>query len=410
MKAARTTKKKVNVNDGAIREILDRGVIDVIPKAHVEKLVASGKQLRVKLGIDPSGPDLHLGHAVALRKLRQFQQAGHHVVIIIGDWTARIGDPTGKNEMRPQLTAAQVKKNAAKYLKQIFLILEKEKTEVVWQSKWFDRFTLQDVINLVGKFTVAQLLDREDFRERQKSGTEIGYHEPMYSLLQAYDSVMVKADIEIGATEQLFNILKGRDVQQLFGQQPQGVITTEILIGLDGARKMGKSLNNYIALLDTPNDMYGKVMSVPDSLLLQYFQLCTDEPEMELKEIERQLVSRTTHPRDLKMRLARAITALYHGNAKASAAEASFVQTFQKREVPDDIATIRLSPWPQTVAELLLAVKLATSATEARRLVMDGGVSIDGAIIRDPKQAVPPTQSGLVIRKGKRHFRRAVKA
>ncbi len=401
---------KVNTTPEILRDILERGTVDIIPRAAVEKKLTSGKALRVKLGIDPSGPDLHLGHAVVLRKLRQFQRAGHHVVIIIGDWTARIGDPTGKNEMRPQLTVAQVKKNAEKYLKQLFLILDKKKTAVVRQSSWFNKFSLQDVFELLGTFTVSQLLNRDDFRERQKREIEIGYHEPIYSLLQGYDSVMVKADIEIGATEQLFNMLKGRDLQRLHKQPEQGVMTTEILIGLDGERKMGKSLLNYIALLDAPENMYGKVMSIPDKLILHYFELTTDVPEVELKAIERAFISKSVNPRDLKMRLAREIVTLYHSSKAAEAAEAHFVKLFQKHETPDEIEVLTLKEWPELSSELVCAAGLAQSMSEARRLIAEGGIKVDGTPLTDPKQHIAAKKEGVLISRGKRMFKRVFKA
>lgn len=400
---------RVKTDNETIRELLERATVEIIPRAEVEKKLRSGKTLRIKVGIDPSGPDLHLGHAVQLRKLKKFQEAGHQVVIIIGDWTARIGDPTGKNEMRTQLTPAQVKKNAEKYLKQIFLILDKKKTEVARQSKWFNKFTLQDVFSLLGKFTVSQLLNRDDFRERQKTAVEIGYHEPIYSVLQGYDSVMVKADIELGATEQLFNLLKGRDLQRIYNQPEQGVITTEILIGLDGQRKMGKSLSNYIAMLDAPEEMYGKVMSIPDTLILHYFELTTDVPEQELKEIEKALIAKSVNPRDLKMRLAKEVVTLYHSAKDAQKAEEYFVSLFQKKELPSDIEEVKLKEWPNTADALIVAAGLAKSASEARRLIEERGIKIDGQPVLNPKERIVATQAGVLMSRGKRMFKRVFK-
>lgn len=401
---------KIKIDAATINEILSRGTVDVIPRVEVEKKLTSGKPLRIKLGIDPSGPDLHLGHAVQLRKLKQFQNAGHHIVIIIGDWTARIGDPTGKNEMRKQLSPADVKKNADKYLKQLFLILDKKKTEIVWQSSWFKKFNLQSVIELIGKFTVAQLLDRDDFRERQKIGAEIGYHEPIYSLLQGYDSVVVKADIEIGGTEQLFNVLKGRDLQRLYNQPQQSVLTLEILIGLDGEKKMGKSTQNYIPLLATPEDMYGKVMSIPDKLILHYFELTTDVSADELNQIEKEFVGKQVNPRDLKMRLAREIVTLYHSAKDAQKAEHSFVQLFQKKEIPDEVAEVRLKKWPPTLAELIVKAELASSMNEARRLIAEGGIKVNGKSAADPKQNIPASKDGVLLSRGKRLFKKVFKS
>lgn len=397
------TKPKVNTDNQTIITLLERGIVDVIRREHLEKRLREGKPLRIKLGIDPSGPDIHLGHAVPLRKLKQFQQAGHQIVIIIGDWTARIGDPTGRNEMRPQLTASQVKKNTTTYLKQLFLILDKKQTEIIWQSKWFNKFNLQNAIDLISKFTVSQLLDRDDFRERQKNELEIGYHEPIYSLLQAYDSVMIKADVEIGATEQLFNLLRGRDLQQIMNQQPQDILTLPLLIGLDGKLKMGKSLNNYIGLLDPPNEMYGKIMSIPDELIIQYFTLCTDVLDEEIQKIKHALETRTANPRDLKMRLAREIITLYHGKNKAEQAEQTFVKIFQKHELPETMPEIKLEPWPITLAHALVATKLATSMNDARKTIVQGGIKIDGVIINNPNAPLPQ-KPGLILSRGKRLF------
>lgn len=404
------TTPKLKTDATTIHDLLTRGVIDVIQRKHLEERLKSGKPLTIKLGIDPTGPDLHLGHAVVMRKLRQFQNAGHKVTLIIGDWTARIGDPTDRNEMRPQLSADQIKKNAAKYLEQIFLILDKKKTKVVRHSVWFDKFTLQDVFNLVSKFTVAQLLNRDDFRKRQEIGLEIGYHEPIYSLLQAYDSVMVKADLELGATEQLFNILRGRDLQTIMGQEPQDVMTMKILVGLDGARKMGKSHDNYIALLDKPEEMYGRVMSIPDSLIIHYFELCTDVPNNELEAISQKLKAHVINPRDIKMTLARTIVTLYHSETQAKKAEAHFIKVFQKKETPDEIESLTLKPWPATLTELVVAAKLSQSMNEARRVIVDGGVKVDGKVINNPKAVVAPKPEGIIISRGKRLFKKVFKS
>jgi tyrosyl-tRNA synthetase len=394
--------KKTSTAKEVIFDILNRGTVNVITHEGLEKKLRSGKPLRIKLGIDPSGPDLHLGHAVVLRKLKQFQDAGHQVVVIIGDWTARIGDPTGKNEMRPQLTPAQVKKNADKYLKQLFLVLDKKKTEVQWQSKWFNKFNLQDAISLMGKFTVAQLLDRDDFRKRMKEGLEIGYHEPLYSLLQGYDSVAVKADVELGATEQLFNILKGRDMQALYNQPAQAVMTMEILPGLDGVQKMGKSLNNYIALLDTAENMFGKVMSIPDDVIITYFRLATDVTEKEILEIDKKLKQKKENPRNLKVRLAKEIVTLYHGAKPAEKAKQNFDEVFKHKSVPTDIPTIKIKKG-SNIIDALIQSKLATGTSDARRTIEQGGVKIDGEVVTDTK-ATLPNKKEVVLQRGKRQF------
>jgi len=404
-----TASQPVITNPDVIKEILERGTVDIIPKLELEKLLQSGRTLRVKLGIDPSGPDLHLGHAVPLRKLRQFQRAGHQAVIVIGDWTARIGDPTGKNKMRPQLTAATVKKNADQYLKQLFLILDKKNTQVVWQSAWFNKFTLQEIIDLISKFTVAQLMEREDFQKRQQAGGEIGYHEPMYALLQAYDSVVIKADIELGDPAQLFNMLRGRDLQGMCGQSPQNIITVKTLIGLDGTQKMGKSLHNYIALLASPDEMYGQIMSIPDSLIVQYFELCTDISVNDLAAIEQQLINRSLNPRDLKMRLAHTIVGLYHSDKDAAEAETKFISLFQKKELPSDVPTKKIGQ-PIPLLKLLINCGLVQSASDGRRVIAEGGIKIDGRVVKDPMVLVAPTTNGVLISRGKRQFCKIISA
>lgn len=396
----------INTNPEVVNELLTRGVVDIIVREHLEERLRSGQSLRVKLGIDPTGPNLHIGHAVPLRKLRAFQDAGHTAVLIIGDWTARIGDPTGRNELRPQLTARQTKKNAAKYLKQIFLILDKRRTEVRWQSRWFNHFDLQHVFDFFSKFTVAQLLEREDFQKRMADGREIHFHEPMYSLLQGYDSFMVKADLELGDPAQLFNMLRGRDVQRLMGQAPQDVMTVEVLMGLDGARKMSKSYDNYVGLLDAPADMYGKVMSIPDSLIVPYLTLTTNIAPEEIETMTKQLAERQVNPRDIKMRLARELVTVYRSATKAAKAEEAFIKQFQKGEIPDEIESITLKAWPSRLRDLVLQTGLATSASEATRLIREGGVKVNGQVMKDEQAKIDPTPDGLLISRGKRFFKR----
>ncbi|MFA5954006.1 MAG: tyrosine--tRNA ligase [Patescibacteria group bacterium] len=397
--------KRIATDNRTIAHILDRSTVTIIDRKNLEKRLKSGKPLRVKLGIDPTGPNLHLGHAVQLRKLKQFQDAGHKVVIVIGDWTARIGDPTERNEMRPQLTAVEVKKNTREYLKQLFLILNKKETEVVWQSSWFNKFGLDDVFDLLSKWTVSQLLDRDDFKKRLSDGTEVGYHEPIYSLLQAYDSIMVKADVEIGATEQLFNLLRGRDLQNMQQQTPQEIMTLDILIGLDGKRKMGKSHNNYIALLDSGEEMYGKVMSIPDELIPHYFELTTELPDAEVTNIKKRLQELTVNPRDLKMRLAREIVTLYYDAKTAKAAEQQFINVFQKKIMPEHIEVVLLSSWPNTLAHAVVATTLAHSMSEARRTIEQGGIKINGEVEKNPNKTLPKN-ADLVLSRGKRLFKK----
>jgi tyrosyl-tRNA synthetase len=318
--------------------ITRRAVAEIIPYEEFVRALQSGRSLRLKMGFDPSAPDLTLGHAVGLRKLRQLQDLGHRVVIIVGDWTARIGDPSGQSKTRPMLTEEQVKANAETYLKQFFRIVDREMTEVRWQSEWFDGFTLTNVVRLAARFTVAQMLERADFAERFATQKPISIHELLYPLLQAYDSVAVKADVEFGGTDQKFNLMVGRELQPDFEQKPQIVYTVPILVGTDGEVKMSKSLGNYVAVEDPPNEMYGKLMSVPDHLIADYFELLTDVPDDEVAAIRDSIEKRTANPRDAKMRMAREIVAIFHGADAAKAAEDTFVRTFSKRELPEDVS------------------------------------------------------------------------
>ncbi len=388
-----------------IKELLDRGTVDVIDRNHIVGRLSEGKKLRVKLGIDPTGTDLHLGHAVVVRKLRQFQLRGHTVVLIIGDWTARIGDPSGKKETRPQLTLKEVKANAEKYLSQLSLILDLNKIEVRWQSEWYDTFTLQTVIELAAKFTVQQLTQRDDFKERMKAGIDVRYHEPLYCLLQGYDSVAVKADLELGGNDQLFNLLKGREVQAWYKQPMQDVLTMPLLIGLDGAQKMGKSLNNYIALADAPREMYGKIMSLPDELIIHYFTLATDLPFLEIRTMEEQLKKGKANPRDLKSRLAREVITLYHGSARAQGAEEEFVRVFRNHELPEEMAEVALTMAKWRPDELLMALHLVSSKAEAQRVIGQKGMKCAGVIIKEWKQVVT-VKNGDVVQVGKRRCAR----
>jgi tyrosyl-tRNA synthetase len=346
-----------------------------------------------------------LGHAVVVRKLRQFQLRGHTVVLIIGDWTARIGDPSGRKETRPQLTPQEVKVNAEKYLSQLSLILDLNKVEVRWQSEWYNTFTLQTVIELAAKFTVQQLLQRDDFKERIKAGIDVRYHEPLYCLLQGYDSVAVKADLELGGNDQLFNLLKGREVQEWYKQPMQDVLTMPLLIGLDGAQKMGKSLNNYIALADAPREMYGKIMSLPDDLIIHYFTLTTDLPFLEVRTMEEQLKKGKVNPRDLKSRLAREVITLYHGAARAQEAEAEFVRVFRNHELPEDMTEVALMGEEWRPDALLMALHLVSSKAEAQRVIGQKGMKCAGVIIKDWKQVVT-VKDGDVVQVGKRRCAR----
>lgn len=390
--------------DTVLRTVLRRGVAEIIPEDEFRRKLASGRRLRLKQGFDPSRPDLHLGHAVGLRKLRQLQDVGHEVVVIVGDWTAQIGDPSGQSATRPMLSAEEVRGNAQTYLEQFFLVVDRARTTVRWQSEWYGGFGLADVIRLTSTFTVAQMLQREDFARRYESGSPISVTELLYPLLQAYDSVAIQADVEFGGTDQKFNCLVGRELQRATGQQPQAVFLVPILVGTDGAQKMSKSLDNYIALNEPPNDMFGKVMSIPDMLLRSYFELLTDVP---LEQVD----GFRGNPMDLKKRLAREIVAQFHGPAAAAAAQAEFERIFQRRELPTEMRDFRLGALERTLdfsafLELLTAAGLAASKSEARRLVAQGAVLVDGARVPSGTQTLA-LRTGAVLRRG-RHFVRLV--
>jgi len=398
-----------------ISRLLRRGVAEVIVEVQVVELLHSGKKLRLKEGFDPSFPDIHLGHMVTLRKLRQFQELGHQVILIVGDWTAQIGDPSGVSTTRPMLSAEQVQANAETYMKQFFKLIDRKRTEVRWQSEWFDKFTLADIIQLTSKFTIAQLMAREDFTTRYNAGRPITMTELLYPLLQAYDSVAIQADIEFGGTDQKFNLLVGRELQSMVGQRPQQIFLVPILIGTDGSQKMSKSLGNYIGVAEPPNEIYGKVMSIPDSLILQYFELVTDVPDEELEEFRQGLRDETINPMMLKKRLAKEVVTQLYSQKAASEAEEYFARVFQKGEVPEEIAEYRLSfnelapqltePWNIDISRLLMVTGLVKSRSEANRLIGQGAVSIDGKKVTS---FTDPIQSGSIIKVGKRRFAKVI--
>ena len=397
-----------------ISYVLKRGVAEVIVEEEMAALLRSGKKIRLKEGFDPSFPDIHLGHMVSLRKLRQFQELGHQVVLIVGDWTAQIGDPSGMSATRPILSMEQVKANAETYMKQFFKVVDKKRTEVRWQSEWFGKFTLTDIIRLTSKFTVAQLLAREDFSARYNAGRPIAITELLYPLLQAYDSVAIQADVEFGGTDQKFNLLVGRELQSMVGQHPQQVFLVPILTGTDGSQKMSKSLDNYIGVAEPPQEIYGKVMSIPDSLIMDYFELVTDVPDEELEEFRQGLKNETVNPMELKKRLAREIITQLYNQKAAAEAEKRFERTVQKKEVPEEIPEYRLSfseyatdlPEKMDISRVLLAIGLVKSRSEANRLIMQGAVEIDGQ--RLDYYIAQFVQSGSIIRVGKRRFARVI--
>lgn len=401
---AKKTKKLSAASEKSIKEILERGVDEVIGKEHLEEDLKKGQELRIKLGADPTAPDLHLGHAVAFRKLKQFQDLGHTIVFIIGDYTARIGDPSGKSKTRPQLTALEIEKNAKTYFEQVGKILNLKKCSIHYNSEWFEDFKFDDLIKLASRFPLARILERDDFEKRLKEGIEISAHEILYPMMQAYDSIMINASVEIGGTDQRFNMLAGRELQKKMGMTPQEVITCPLLIGLDGTNKMSKSLGNYIGLDDEPREMYGKVMSIPDKLILHYFELATELSDIELKKIHKQLIGKG-NPRDIKMRLAREIVAMYHGKAKVKDAEKNFIQVFQKKEKPDEIPEFKIKGNEADLVDVLYDSKLAQSKSDARRLIAQGGVQIGEEIIKSINAKVKKDD---LIQKGKRFFLKVV--
>ena len=387
-------------------KLISRGVEEIITREELEakfaKSVKTGRPLRVKYGIDPTGCDVHLGHLVPIRKMRQFQDLGHIGVIIIGDFTAQIGDPTGRDESRPPLTSEQVIKNSEKFMEQLYTVLKPEKTEVRYQSEWFGKMGMSEVIKLMSKFTLAQFMAHETFRQRYEQGLSLGMHEILYPVLQGYDSVAIESDIELGATEQKFNILCGRDMQRHFGMEQQVAILSPILIGTDGVQKMGKSLNNYIAIFDSPKDKYGKVMSIPDDLILNYYCYATAVPEEEIDKIKLELES-GINPMLIKKRLAREIVSLYHSAAETKEAEEAFEKQFSMREIPDDIPEFIIGESEYKLSKLLVDSKIFATNGEAKRLIQGGAVSVNGNKIT-AFDAIISLQEGDVIKAGKRNY------
>lgn len=372
-------------------------------KARLAKSIAENRPLRIKMGADPSAPDLHLGHCVALNKLREFQDCGHTVVFIIGDFTGMIGDPSGKSATRPQLSREKVLENAKSYQDQMFKILDPARTEVRFNSEWFGPMTFDKVIRLSAHVTVAQLLARDDFSKRYKAEQPISLVEFLYPLVQAYDSVMVKADVEIGGTDQLFNLLLGREIQKVHGQEPQIVMTMPLLEGLDGVNKMSKSLGNYIAVNDTPKDIFGKTMSVSDDLMWRYFSLVLCLPDEEIAALKGTVASGARHPRDVKDELGRRVVAKFHGEAAGAEASAEFARVFSQNQLPTDMPEVMVPAEKIGILTLMVKAGLAPSTSEARRLVQAGAVKIGEDKISDFRMEIEP-RDGMVLRSGKRGF------
>jgi len=386
-----------------------RGAVNIEVEAHLRQALASGRTLRVKLGIDPSSPDIHLGHTVVLGKLGDFQRLGHQAVLIIGDFTARIGDPSGQSATRRPLEVDEVEANAATYLEQVFKVLDPARTEVRRQSEWFGGMTLAEVLRLAGRVTLAQIATRDDFRKRIEAGTPVGLHELMYPLMQAYDSVAVKSDVELGGTDQLFNLMFGRDLQREHGQEPQDVITMPLLEGLDGVNKMSKSLGNYVGVSEDPFEMYGKLMSVPDELIIRYMQLASALPVEDISEFERSM-STGSNPRDAKSVLAHSVVSRFHGAQLAEAARERWELQFQARQVPADMPEVSTGVFvgalnaAAVVRDLLGHAGLGpVSLSEARRLIVQGGVRLNGVVINDPGYEYQ-AEDGHVWQVGKRRF------
>lgn len=385
---------------------LSRGTVDIYTQQELGQRLTeaaqSGRQMRIKLGLDPTSPDIHLGHTVVLRKMRQFQDLGHRAVLIIGDYTARIGDPTGQNTTRPMLTPEQIERNAKTYFEQAGKILDTApgKLEVRHNSEWLADLRLADIIRLASNMTVARMLERDTFDVRYKRGDPIGIHEFLYPLMQGYDSVMVRSDVELGGTDQTFNNLVGRDLQRVNGQPPQIVITSPILVGLDGKEKMSKSKGNYVGVTDEPSNMFGKIMSISDDMMENYFTLLTDLPTERITELTDPA---RTHPKEAKVLLGKTIVAQFHGQAAGDAAAAEFDKIFAQGQLPEDMPEVPLPPEAITIKNLLTACRLVETGGEAKRMVQQGGVSIDGQKAADANAEITP-RDGMVIQVGKRRF------
>jgi tyrosyl-tRNA synthetase len=376
--------------------------------AELRARLAEGRPLRVYCGYDPTRSDLHLGHTITMRKMRQFQELGHEVTFLIGNYTSLIGDPSDKDKLRPLLTAEQIAENGQTYAEQAYRILDREKTRIRYNAEWLSKLTFRDLIEMAQNFTVQQFLTRDNFAKRIGKGDAIYLHETFYSLMQGYDAVAMETDVQVGGSEQLFNIITaGRKLQEVRGQKPQIGVLVGILPGTDGVVRMSKSLGNHIPITAEPEDMYGKVMSIPDSAMLTYFKLATRYTPAQIASIEKGLKESSLHPRDVKMELAREIVSIFHGVAAAQRAEEQFRAVFQQRELPTEMDTYPVAGTP-TIADIIVATKLAPSKNEARRLIAGGGVSLDGRKVSDPYEAVAPGTKGTVLQVGKRRFVRLV--
>jgi tyrosyl-tRNA synthetase len=393
---------------------LRKGVAEIVPEEELKQKLANavqtGKPLRVYLGVDPTAPDIHLGHTVVLRKLKHFQDLGHTAIFMIGDFSAMIGDPTGQSETRPPLSKEQVDANAKTYLEQVYKILDRENTEVRYNSEWLGKMSSYDVVRLCAHYRLARMLEREDFRSRLDANLPIAVHELLYPLLTAYDAVMLRSDVELGATEQKLNILVHREIQREYGVTPEVAVTMPILVGLDGERKMSKSLGNYVAITEAPEEMFGKLMSIPDELMWSYYELVTDRTPQEIAALKEQVKSGALHPMDAKMRLAEEVVSGFHGAAAGRKAAENFQRVFRDRQAPTQAPVHKIPVGPaKKLTALLTELQLAPSKSEAERLIKQRGVEIDGVCVDDPRRELDLTKPGeFLLRAGKKKFLRII--
>jgi tyrosyl-tRNA synthetase len=390
-------------------KVIKRGTVEIIPEEELirklERSIKENKPLRIKQGFDPTAPDIHLGHTVCLRKLRQFQEIGHQVVLIIGDYTGMVGDPSGRSETRPQLSYDEIKENAKTYQEQFFKVVQKEKTEVHFNGEWFSKMSFQDIMHLASKFTLARILERDDFSKRYKEQSPISIHELFYPLMQGYDSVMINADVEIGATEQKFNLLTARQIQEIYGQEPQAILTMPVLPGMDGVQRMSKSVGNYIGVAEPPKEIFGKIMSIPDDLIYPYFELLTDVSADDLLEIKKDLNDKKTNPMLLKKRLGKELVRMYYDEGEADKSCEEFEKVFSKKELPKEIPIKYFEhDEPEIwIGHLLVKAGCVQYTSEIRRLIKQGGLYIDNKRIDDENLKVP-VEGEKLVKLGKRRF------
>ncbi|MCH9029825.1 MAG: tyrosine--tRNA ligase [Bacteroidetes bacterium] len=393
-------------------DLIKHGAVEILPEEELvkklEKSLKDGKPLNIKLGCDPSRPDLHIGHSVVLRKLAHFQTLGHQAILIVGDFTGMIGDPSGRNVTRPALTLEETKLNGESYFNQATKILDREKTKMVYNSEWLSKMSFEEVIKLASKYTVARMIERDDFTKRFKSGKPIGIHEFLYPLAQAMDSVAIKSNVELGGTDQKFNLLVGRDIQREYGIEPQCILTMPLIPGTDGVEKMSKSYDNYIGISDSPKEIYGRTLSIPDDIIYLYYILATDVSKSELANIKKQLNDSNVNPRDLKRRLARTFITMYHNSDAAKQAEEEFDKVFINKEVPDDIPELKIDEREIGILDLILKVKFTASKGEAKRLVSQGGVTINSNKINNIAEKIK-VENNMILKVGKRKFIRLLK-